>query len=813
MKFSFLSTHMLGWQAVRRIHFSASRGAVLDKIFKKAAPKWSKATPQVPLAIVQSAQHLRSSLAESDADLVKAKLLDLVAQAPEMPPHLMRLVSQSLDRVDKHITGDQQQQIFRSIVSTDESGQVSMRIYMQLYQNAALSPQDRLYNGLLFFRALRKRKLVAESRKLAAALLESNRAVDDHFIQRLLDEIKENEADAESVATVLTTAPQIFDGSLQQGLLLLNDLSGDPAQGSAAERIVNYSLFENPHFQVTAESLVIILDTLISLELPDTGRRALQYALQRAPPTQLDQLELLLLCCIRFQDSKSTGTDLVEQIMGYNEREFVKETWDVLAQWCVYCSSDLQLLKDLVDKMQAVGKAADSVTMHGVVQVADSYAKRSETDLNAIVDYFNEDLGVSSDAATAAVLISRALKAVEIEQARKLFIEFQSVDWSMENERYLPVLYDLVIALCKSPVIDREVVFDVYQRVRVFSSQVSYPAQVELLKMFFDRENQYDIGMFLVEQFGETPNLSAVEYKEVYHAFVDKILACTDYKEAWGLYGMLNCTIALPYESYYPIQVKFCQLGRPDAAHLMFRHLRNRAKKEGLRPPGREMYLMLFAEYGRWLYEEGVKELETYFRMDLNNDLDIELMNTMLLAYANLQESPKVRDLWFETLSFPIGKGANNASVTIMLRYLTQVSLEAVDDLWVEFPERFGIAPDELNLRQYIVANCYHGYYMRAFEVLKSAKETYGIDVSETLIEALYNWTLIDSRKALIEKWAIETHRDKWLALKAANSLKMLTLPANPDNDSEESLRAQTIEQLEAPNKLVKAKHLTSDDD
>ncbi|PRT56471.1 Complex I intermediate-associated protein 84, mitochondrial [Wickerhamiella sorbophila] len=806
---------MLVWRSrpiCRALHIYAPQRAVLDKLFKKDGPKWNKGGSEVPVKVLQAAQTLRGSLVDKDEGTIKSNLLDLVEKSPtDMPAHLMRLIEQSFEKAGKSMTGAQQQQLFRSIVGTDQGGNVTTRIYMEIYQHSSLSPCDKLVNGRLFFRALRKKGLVDESRKLAAALLQNNASVDEALIKLLLEDIRDIEPDSMSVCTVLVSPKQLFDGALQEGLIVLAE-SDWPGRESAAEQIVNHALFENPHYKVSQESLVIILDTLMSFGLQHIGRRALQYALQRSPEN-LENLELLLLSCIYFEDSKQIGDALVSKIMQFSEQNLVKDTWDALAQWTVYCSGDLQLLKDLIEKYQASSYSPDSDTMHSVVLVASEHAKRSELDVSSIVGYFNNDMGIESDAATIAVLIKRALRSFEVEKARNLFANNQHADWNMDSSKYLPVLFELVIALCKSPFIDREVVFDVYQRVRVFSQQISYPAQVELLKMFFERNNQYDIGMFLAEQFGETPSLSAHEYKEIYHAFVDKILACTDYKEAWGLYGILNCTIALPYESYYPIQVKFCQLGRPDAAHLMFRHLRNRAKKEGIRPPGREMYLMLFAEYGRWLYEEGVKELETYFRMDLNNDLDIELMNTMLLAYANLQESPKVSDLWFETLSFPLGKGANNYSVTIMLKYLTQVSLEAVDDLWVEFPERFGITPDESNLRQYIVANCYHGYYTRAFEVLKAAPETYGISISESLIESLYNWTLIDTRKALIERWALETHKDKWLALKSQNKLKTLLLPENSNNDSAESLRAQAIQELEASSKLVKAAHRTYDED
>lgn len=224
--------------------------------------------------------------------------------------------------------------------------------------------------------------------------------------------------------------------------------------------------------------------------------------------------------------------------------------------------------------------------------------------------------------------------------------------------------------------------------------------------------------------------------------------------------------------------------------------------------------MYLFLEYGKWHYEEGLVELETYFRMDIHNDMDIGIMNGMLAAYSELQDSPKVSDLWLETDSFPAGKGFNNLTATILLKHLAPFSLEAVDDLWQALPSKYGVKPDSKNLEQYVVANCYHGYYSRALEIAKSAPEVYGLPVNSDLIKTLYNWTLIESRKEAVKSWAIEQFPNEWAQLESNHELKNILIGANPDNDSEQGLRGKAIEELiesEGPKQV--ALHRTTDPD
>lgn len=745
---------------------------------KKVGPWQSKKYDEPSPAFTEAAQKLREHRDSKQALLQFVRALPAENNASHQ---YARLIKSTMSRISERITHEELQQIFRAVIDSDSD--LATSIYVRILRSKEITREDRIENGRLYFGMLQSRGLMQESKKLVAALFNENGPVTGDDVHKFLDLCRDQE-----ISEAVFYAMKPPSASVLQRVLGF----------IPPEKVIRWTYLENPHFGIfDNDTLVIALDAMAERSNDQaTGRSFLKLALPRLPRS-LENLELLVLCCISFGDSIKLGDSLVAEIK--KEPNLVKESWDTLAQWSVYSGRDvMEVLKH--------HPGPDPHTLYLLLSTAVK-SQRSEAEIKSLLDAVD----CEPDAACFDILINRHIQAVEIEKARFLFVDSMAAgaDWLMDDEKYLGTLNRLIQVMAETPGISAEIVFDTYQRVRSYSLQLEYPTQVALLRMFFARDIPYDIGMFLREQFGDTPALPFPQYRDIYDVFFDKIMGLNDYVEAWALYGMLNATIVLPYESYYPIQRHFCELGRPDAAHLIFRHLRNRAKREGIPPPGREMYLMLFAEYGRQKYGEGLRELLAYFKMDLTNDLDIEMMNSMLAGFASLGDVPRVSNLWMETRSF----GADNNTITIMLRHLAYNSLAAVDDLWAEFPAKFGLKPSVQNLEQYIIANCYHGYYTRALEITKQAPELYGVEVSPELIEALYNYTLIEAQKSQIREWAKKAYPDIWQGLLSQNRLNETLLPPNPHNDSEAALRAQTISELNTPKQSAVALHTTTDPD
>jgi hypothetical protein len=794
-------------------------GARQISFFKKK-PTWEPSDSHTSEACHQVARKLKEGLAGSNP--LKELVLELVNVAPDhkIPDRYLDVVERALTRVANNVkktvrgtsnnrtvamtsspliglltvmTVEDIQQIYRAVV--DSKSTLATKLYGLLY-SSKVSPEDAFDNGLLYVKYLRSHNMIVESRKLMTAL--TGRTTDaDKTVVRFLEVIKQFNPDAASVVSLFDSPTTLSTAVYHEAILVLAEIGDAEPFSKFINSLINLQL------PVTEETIIIVLDSCLRLNADECGKRVLRTLVKPRienlqivdQEARLQYYELLVMACTKFGEDLATGKQIVSKIIGeFEERELVKETWDVLAQWTVYSSSDPAALEALVDKMQSHRIDPDETTLNEVLAVALGAAKRTDGYIDTVTNYFAQQ-EIDRDVKTFSLLIDRKLKSFDVESAQRLFEE--SIRLGCDWKETCDCLNKLLVALCTTPPVDTRNVFDVYQQIHMFTKQLDYSAQIELLKMFLSRNNPYDVARFTTEQFGERPQLSCQSHSELYHAIYDHLMTTASYRLAWDLYGILNRLIDLPYESYYPVMQRFCQLQRPDAALLIFRYLRARSKKEGIPSPTKEMYVLLFSEFGDAMYEEGVSDLQAYLRTDLSTDTDITIMNAILGAYCQLQDPTRTNNTWLEINGFPAGMGVNNDTITIMLKHLTRFSLPEVEQLWVSFPDTYGLQPNAENLRQYVIANCYHGYYMRALELTKRMKETYGIEPTDDIIEALYNWSMLDTRKKQVEKWALEQHPEKWKRLQARNVLKSYVLPPNPDNDSEASLRGQTIELIE----------------
>lgn len=825
-------------------------------ILQKTAPAPARVTrtkSNVPAEVAACAQNLRLSLNAKSDDSQSLQELVKLAQAVEsapanaqVPSSVYRLMQRTLDSAkakNERLQVADLQLLFRAAlpitVKNDTSApnqtpkqnitkdnadlELVTRLYSELYRNTKLSAGQKLENGKLYYTLLRKHNLVAESEQLLDVLFKSNaQFVEPELVSNLLEVTGELNPTSSSILNIIkawpTTKPDF--GALNTAIELLLQLKS----ASGLDELANFLYFTNAHYKVPEETSIVLLDAYLQLPVDEKsnsgGSKVLKQCLSRAFSSSdesipnLETLELLLMSCIHFQEPSQTTNAVAKLIQShYTPDKYTKETWDVLAQWAVYSggsSSDpLESLKSTV-LPEFPREYLDCKTLVSVLVAASEKAQCTEAQISDLVEYFDVELQVTPDASVFELLIKRALKSVEVNRARTLFIQ-SNCDWNLDNNKYIGVLSDLLVQLCRTTSIDRQLVVDTYQRILVFTPQVSYSAQLAMLEMFLHEskdDSLVPVGMFLAEQFGESPDLPFEPYKEIFELIYHKLLVTTNEELASELCVLLNTTIVLPYEAYFPICLKMCSLDRVDVAHLFFRQMRNRAKQGQHRPPGEEIYQMLFAQYANKRYELGVHELDTYFRLDVNNEMTVPILNRIMAGYASLQDSHKMMNLWTEVSSLPRGglHGPNAETMTIWMHFIAQqMPLEAVDDVWESLPTDFRIKPDAGLLKQYIIANCYHGYYTRALDVVKMAPEQYQIPVSADILETVYNWTLLPNRKEEVKEYAQEHYADQWKQLESSGRLRNVLLPSQNEwgDTDEQSRRWEAIKELQSSNQLM----------
>lgn len=787
----------------------------------------------------QTARRLKEELIKAkntrniDAQTIQSLLSDLVDQSPEnrINPKYLPIVEVAYSMtVDSGLTmsNGYLEKLFQSITAKNDPKEIKKfsiitKLFSKIYNSGG---ESALYNALYYAKFLRAQQKIEESQKLLiASFKQTPHLINGDFIISCIQGIKETASDTESLSKLLSIA---IDNSPNLPLEVYHEAVAAFSEISANEKnssekfskfiesfILNNRLF--PISEATEETIVLILDACLTLETPDVGKKVLKSMaipmLENLNPPNNESLlqlyELILMSSSKFRVEPALGRQIIDQLYSkFDEKtDFVKETWDVIIQWTAYESTELDSVKQLISNMENVGISPDQNTLNGVIMVSFG---RTNHYIKSTVDYFNKELDVESDVETFSLLIKRTLLSSDeqhkqsIDTAEKLFERSLSegCSWDSKDGKFLPTLDELLIALCNMPEsVDTHRVFKIFKKVKMFTKTIGYDAQVAMLKMFLDGEFIPDAGRFLEDELGDNKrdstrnDLPYYQVPDMYEAMYKYIMTSNDYKSSWLLYGYMNRFIKLPYESYYPTMKRFCELQRPDAALIIFKYLRARNKKEGMMPPNEEIYIMLFNEFGRMLYEEGVRTLHLFYKMDLSIDTNINLQNALMSAYSKLEEDDKVMELWSQTETFP---EINHDTATIMIKHLTRASsINDVESFWLGLPESYNLTPTADNLRQYIIANCYHGYYMRALNISKDMEDVYGIQPTEEIIEALYNWSLLESRKEQVEKWAIDNHPQEWKALQGKGSLKTYVLPENKDNNSDEALRAEAIGLLE----------------
>lgn len=263
----------------------------------------------------------------------------------------------------------------------------------------------------------------------------------------------------------------------------------------------------------------------------------------------------------------------------------------------------------------------------------------------------------------------------------------------------------------------------------------------------------------------------------VLHDFITTYTNEETFETNWVLYGQLHKIFHVPYDSYLPAMKFFCSHGRLNASLVILRHIRGLSENHGNHnhlPPLKDMYMYLFQEFGDKLYEDGVNEVHEFLKTDISlPKQDIELQNSILNAYSNLQEVGKTRDLFLSMnpMKRIDGKSViNEKTVQIMLKTYTYSDLNYVKTFWNNL-STFGIYPNYDIFRQYLIAHVYHGFTADAIELTNEMND-FDLEVSTDTLASMYNFCLTSKHQDDIEKWAEKAYPEIWESAVQKNLLK-----------------------------------------
>lgn len=409
---------------------------------------------------------------------------------------------------------------------------------------------------------------------------------------------------------------------------------------------------------------------------------------------------------------------------------------------------------------------------------------------------FERELSLDQTIPVFKFRIDRAIELEDHVSAYQIFeesLKAGAVNWEETSDpRNSLTLNNLIGLICEK---ENDIV-EIFPKFRKIKQHMSTNASAEAITLLAKRmlagECVGDTIELLKRELPKTDKEATIKlqvsppwayaYKELFeilHNFVITYENESTHETNWVLYGELHKYFHVPYETYLPAIQYFCKADRLNAALVIFRQIKRLNELHGSNnrnpPPLREMYMYLLRTFGDRLYEEGVLEMHEYMSMDVHlQDQDIDLQNSLLNAYSNLQSIGKARDLFLSISSNPKQHGGiNEETVQIMIKTYTYSDILYVKKFWNNLSQ-FGIFPDYGIYKQYLIAHVYHGLTEDAFKLIDEIDD-YNIELSPDLLVSMFNYCLDSKKQKEIETWAIENHKEMWDDIKTSGVLKTAT--------------------------------------
>ncbi|GEQ66591.1 hypothetical protein JCM33374_g254 [Metschnikowia sp. JCM 33374] len=467
------------------------------------------------------------------------------------------------------------------------------------------------------------------------------------------------------------------------------------------------------------------------------------------------------------------------------------------------CDAAFPVIKDiyqpfLQDSDNPSGVLTDTLQAISTYDVSDT-----QNLLDLTCQDFNAQFGVELSILDYKIMIDRAIAHKQRDLATSLFdesLQSSCVHWAESIDPSVVYTLDNLIILVGEGKGSLE---DIFARFRTIKQHMSASCSPDALRKLCRRMlAQQCVGDVIELLKRELPNIEKDSYQKIrldfpynqsYHklfhqlfTFVVTYKKDTSFGTNWVLYGELHKYFHIPFKTYLTVIQFFCEADRLNAALLIVRRMKMlselHVKPNINQPPSPAIYTYLLKVFGDKLYEEGVIELHEYLKMDTNiQTQDINLQNTILNAYSNLQNIGKANDLFLAISSNPKQHGGiNEETAQIMIKTYTYSGLPYVQKFWNSLSQ-YGLYPDYSMFKQYLIAHTYHGSVEEAVKLVEEIDD-YNLEFSSDLLLSMHNYCIEPEKQKELVDWAVKTHKEKWDDLAHSGLLKSAT-PYMPDTN------------------------------
>ncbi|PVH94234.1 complex I intermediate-associated protein-like protein 84 [Periconia macrospinosa] len=490
--------------------------------------------------------------------------------------------------------------------------------------------------------------------------------------------------------------------------------------------------------------------------LSDTGAEIVE-------PLDTTSADILKACAL--YGDQAFGQQVVTSLLKETPR---KEAWDAIFLW----SAALGKGPDEIDRMMNVMirrnneerqknpaipvVQPDTETINALVGLAiskqDSYSAERFVALG-------EKRGIYPNERTYAMQIQYRLSIKDLDGARAAYFGIQGSTFSTEET--VTAVNSLVQALCWSPQHAFDEIMTIVDSLHERNVRLAPETVADLCVLHLRRGEMFDAADLLQVHAHTFSPAQRVTIRKSLAAFI--IDGQTSTADAWDTYQLLRkCFPETPRDDRVPIMKEFFARRRSDMACHVFFHMRN--STESYITANKEVYVAAFVGFAQNADAESLELAHNQLKLDLNVELDTQLRNALMLAYACTDNNSHAMEIWAKIGSSKEGPTYN--SIIIAFRSCEGMPFgdQHAKSIWRRLKE-MDVDIDKKIFTAYLSAIARNHLHDEALALVESAEEEYGYTPDLYILGHMFNATANIDRQAKLEEWIKKNYPSVWTKL------------------------------------------------
>jgi hypothetical protein len=408
-----------------------------------------------------------------------------------------------------------------------------------------------------------------------------------------------------------------------------------------------------------------------------------------------------------------------------------KETWDAIFVW----SAAIGKGADEIDRMMNVmvrrseeeqqknyksGASAVQPDIHTINALVElSMAKQDSYSAERFV-VLGEKRGIYPDGKTFTMQMRYRLSINDIDGARAAYYGLQGQ--ISEDSDCADAVNKLIQALCKLQQHHFDDIMAIVDDLHERKVQLTPETVATVCVLHLRRGERHDAGDLL--------NMHAHHFSPTQRVVIRKGLASfimdgqTSTADAWDAYQMLRHAFPeTPRSDRIPLMKEFFARKRSDMACHVFFHMRNSVDETIA--ADKEVYVTAFTGFARTADVESLELASNQLKIDLNVEMDTQLRNALMLAFAATGDNGRALTMWAEIGSSKEGPSYNSIAIAFRACEGTHYGERHARSIWQRL-KKMDVDIDKQIYTAYMCAIARNHRHDAALELIEAAEVEYG---------------------------------------------------------------------------------------